>query len=155
MRLAITSILMFSLSGCGLKDPLDKIIEECMDACGSYADFSVGCGFELGASKEAYCEDECDGAEVAYDAGCENAYDALIDCKGSLNWTGAECSGEVIASKEAACAEKEAALAVCMSTAESGTGGGGGSSLDDCDAYAAYVCACDEESISSTDSTHI
>jgi len=71
------------------------------------------CGFELGATSEEYCDDECQGAEAAFEANCGDEYTAIIDCKASLDWAGAECTNDVIESKQAACDEKEAAFGDC------------------------------------------
>ena len=110
MRLALISLLMIPLAvGCSTKSAVEKAIEQCMTGCTNYADFMVACGFELGATTEAYCDGQCAGAEAAYDAACENAYDALMDCRVSLNWASAECSTDVIESKLSACAEKDTA----------------------------------------------
>ena len=134
MRLALMSLLMIPLVvGCVEKDPMAKATEQCLTACGNYTDFMIGCGFELGAAAETYCDQECAGAETAYDVGCENAYDALMDCRVNLDWSTAECTDDVIESKLGACADNAGALETCLTLAGASSGGGGASSNVDSD----------------------
>ena len=77
-----TPALLLSI-GCGSgsgKDEAEELTEQCISACEPYADFMIACGFELGATKDAFCTEQCSGASDAVSADCSSEFAALTDC---------------------------------------------------------------------------
>ena len=152
-RLTIVIVSLAIISGCNTK----SLSELCESACEQSTDYGAEClgltadtggatseppsGVDAEIYDTASCVATCNqSADIATDAGCKDQARDLLTCVDKVDWENRECT-ELLSP---VCEPEAAALDACMEAT-----GGGGSSLDDCDAYAAYVCTCDDMTVSS------
>jgi hypothetical protein len=115
---AVLKLVGFTLvlAGCGAgKSDEEKAKEACLSSCDSYATYMVGCGIGLGSPSGVFCEEQCAGIEAAFDVGCGDEVQVVLDCRGDLNWAATECDVDAIdALQQTACSDSEAAFAECL-----------------------------------------
>ena len=131
-RLLIILPPLFVMS-CGEKSEEDRLKDLCMTPCEAFVGYIERCSFELGVPLEDYCEQTCtDQADDTTDEGCEDEFEAMVECGSTISWDDAECSEEVMSYKLDVCSEQAAEWAACL---ESGGGANGwdGSSTSDAD----------------------